>query len=140
MAFITLKPNSVWFSEYRPDKVRIKASVNFSGVYINDYTAEQQLVNCTVEDSANEYIRDEWHEFYLHYSSDSKSGDINELVIVTNETDGYVYGLEFGPQTPIEHPEVWYNYTQDSGLNGQDGTTYYDDGNGTSGWTFATMS
>ena len=74
---------------------------------------------------------DFWTNLTAGFNGTFKDYDQN---IVTVEN-----GLIVSVEAP-EPPEVWYNYTQDPGITGQSGTTYYDDGNGTSGWAFTELS
>jgi len=102
MATCSLNPDDVWFTEYRPDKVRMKSTHTITGIEIRDKNGNLILGDDTHRDP------NVWHVFDLTWygPSNNSQNDIDYIYVYNMEMGGVAYlsGLEFGPQQPTQHP------------------------------------
>lgn len=96
--------NNVWFTDYRPDKIRVRCYGDFRNIQIRSNSGFHIL------DAAGTFTSGQWWEFDLVYpdlGNPSWGGHI-ERVTLDNQwsgEQGYLTDIEFGPQIPTEHPQ-----------------------------------
>jgi len=91
--------DNVWFTDYRPDKIFIECSLNFSKIEVLDNQGNLIL------NETGSFVLNTPYSFDLVFLGVADGGgqyDIDRIKIYSHES-GYLKYIKFGPQQPTEH-------------------------------------